>query len=223
MKGRSDYEFELCSLRDAIRDDPHNREEYQREIEKTVPKWMETLPVTVFVANNEQTPWDIESIGFSSCPMPQKNENVPQQVGDYQYWIETPGRPALECFGPLLVERKSLPDFYGTMYGERERFYREVDRFKQDSRFNQMLIIVESEIGDWYEYQPTVARSYDETSRTRTVTLEGKQATIASLLARGVMPVFAGSRELAPRLYRNLVRQNIIKNYERWLPRKVTA
>lgn len=185
MKERSDYEFELMSLRDAIRHDPHNAEEYQRKIDRTVSKWMETLPVTVFVANNEQMPWDMESIGFSSCPMPQKSDIVPFQVGDYQYWIETPGRDVMACFGPLLVERKSLSDFYGTMYGERERFYREVDRFKADTRFNQMLIVVEAEIGDWYEYQPTVARSYDEARRTRTVTLEGKQATIASLLGKG--------------------------------------
>lgn len=223
MKSRSDYEFELWTLRNEIERDPHNREEYQKKIERILPRWMETLPVTVFVANNEQTPWDIESIGFSPCPMPQKNEAVPQQVGDYQYWIETPGKSALECFGPLLVERKSLPDFYGTMYGERERFYREVDRFKADPRFNQMLVVIEAEIGDWYEYQPTALGDNDENTRTRTVTLEGKQATIASLLARGVIPVFAGSRELAPRLYRNLVRQNIIKNYERWLLRKVLA
>ena len=217
-KTRQDYEFEICSLRDAIQDDQANAEEYRQKISRLVPNWMETLPVTVFVANNEQLPWDIDSIGFSPCPMPQKNEVIPQQVGDYQYWIETPGKEPMSCFGPLLVERKSLNDFYGTMFGGRERFYREVDRFNQDPRFNQMLVVIEAEIGEWYEYQPNVSRQYDETSRTRTVTLEHKQACLASLLARGVMPVFAGSREKAPRLYRHLVRQNIIKNWERWIP-----
>ena len=91
-KTRQDYEFEICSLRDAIQDDQANAEEYRQKISRLVPNWMETLPVTVFVANNEQLPWDIDSIGFSPCPMPQKNEVIPQQVGDYQYWIETPGK-----------------------------------------------------------------------------------------------------------------------------------
>ena len=217
MKSRSDYEFEIRALRDAIRDDPHNQEEYHAKLYKLVPNWMETLPVTVFVANNEQTPWDVESIGFSYCPMPTKSVTCPHQVGDYQYWIDVPGVDAMSTFGPLLVERKSLSDFYGTMFGGRERFYKEVDRYNRDARFNQMLVVIEADISDWYSFRPKVSRSYDETSRTRSVTLEDKRVCLASLLARGVMPVFAGNRDHAVKLYRSLVRQNIIKNWDRWI------
>ncbi len=129
----------------------------------------------------------------------------------------------MSCFGPLLVERKSLSDFYGTMFGGRERFYREVDRYNADTRFNQMVIIIEADITEWREYKPRVSRAYDETRRTRTVTVDQKDAAIASLLARGVMPCFAGNRERAPMFYRHLVRQNIIKNWSTWIPERVTA
>lgn len=217
MKSRSDYEFEIIAYHKAIQDDPCNAAEYARKRDKLVPNWMETLPVTVFIASNEQLPWDIESIGFSSCPMPTKNDTTPQQTGDYQYWIETPGRDVMSCFGPLLVERKSLSDFYGTMFGNRDRFKDEIERYYDDSRFNQMIVVIEADITEWREYKPHVSRAYDETRRTRTVTVDQKDAAIASLLARGVIPCFAGSRERAPMFYRHLVRQNIIKNWDRWI------
>ena len=157
MKTRHDYEYEILAYQKAILDDPHNAEEYRTKRDKIIPRWIETLPVTVFVANNEQLPWDIESIGFSTCPMPHKNETIPQQVGDYQYWIESPGKDVMSCFGPLLVERKSLADFYGTMFGDRDRFKAEIERYKQDTRFNQMLVVIEGEKGEWDEYRPTVS------------------------------------------------------------------
>lgn len=217
MKSRADYESELRVLRAAICEDPYNADEYRNEIKKIVAKWMELLPVTVFVANNEQKPWDITSIGFEPCPMPTKNGTGLQQVGDYQYWIDTPGKPAEECYGPLLVERKSLEDFYSTMFGDRDRFYREIARFRKDPRFNLMVVIIEGDVYEWCEYKPKHSRSYRATCK-REVTLEGKQAAIATLLMKGIMPVFAGNRKLAPKMYRHLVRQNIVHNWERWIP-----
>lgn len=216
MKTRQDYEHEMLMLREDVMHEPENTR-LQKKLDNKVSDWFDTLDITVFIANNEQLPWDLESVGFQTCPMPTKQGCGMQQVGDYQYWIETPGKDVNDCFGPLLVERKSLEDFYGTMYGGRDRFKNEIERYKQDKRFNQMLVVIESDITNWRKYKPIVSRAYDETRRTATVTVDGKDAAIASLLARGVMPVFAGSRERAPMFYRHLVRQNVIKNWFRWV------
>ena len=44
-----------------------------------------------------------------------------------------------------------------------------------------------------------------------------KLASIASLQARSVPVYFAGSPCLAATFYRHCVRQNIMKNWERWI------
>lgn len=56
MKSRSDYEFEIMALRDAIRDDPQNQEEYRNKLNYRVSKWIDLSNIFIFRANNEQTP-----------------------------------------------------------------------------------------------------------------------------------------------------------------------
>ena len=56
-KTREDYEHEILMLRDAIRDDPTNADEYQNKLNYRVSKWIDLSDVLVFRANNEQTPW----------------------------------------------------------------------------------------------------------------------------------------------------------------------
>lgn len=206
MKSRSDYEFEIRALRDAIRDDPYNEDEYRNKLNYRVSKWIDLSNIFIFRANNEQTPWQEEDIGYEVLPMPTKKECEFDQVGDYQYVIDT-GKEFAECFGPLLVERKSMPDLYGTLFGERDRFYREIERFEKDKRFNQMIIIVESNFTQWLSYSPT----------SDAPGISQRLASIASLQARNIPVYFAGSEHLAPKFYRHCVRQNIMKNWNRWI------
>lgn len=206
MKSRTDYEYEIRVLRDAIQADPHNTVEYQNKLNYRVSKWLDLSNIFIFRANNEQTPWQEEDIGYEVLPMPTKKDCGYDQVGDYQYVVNCEKEFA-ECFGPLLVERKSMKDLYGTLFGERDRFYREIERFEKDKRFDQMIIIVESNFTQWLSYSPT----------SDAPGIAQRLASIASLQARNIPVYFAGSEMLAPKFYRHCVRQNIMKNYERWI------
>lgn len=205
-KTRQDYEHEMLMLRDAIRDDPANVDEYQNKLNYRVSKWIDLSDVLVFRANNEQTPWTEQEIGFTVVPMPTKQECSFDQVADYQYAIDCQ-LPYEKCFGPLVVERKSKQDLYGTLFGNRDRFYREIERFERDPRFDQMIIIVESNFTEWLNYNPS----------PESAGIPQKLASIASLQARNIPVYFAGSACLAAKLYQHCVRQNIMKNWERWV------
>lgn len=206
MKSRSEYEFEIRVLRDAIQADPHNTEEYQNKLNYRVSKWIDLSNIFIFRANNEQTPWREEDIGYSVLPMPTKKECGFDQVGDYQFVVDCE-KEFSECFGSLVVERKSKQDLYGTLFGDRERFYREIARYEKDPRFDQMVVIVESNFTDWLSFSPTPDAPG----------IAQRLASIASLQARNVPIYFAGSERLAPKFYRHLVRQNISKNYGKWI------
>lgn len=76
---------------------------------------------------------------------------------------------------PILCERKSIQDAYGTLIVEenRSRFYREIDRFREDPRFDQMVVIVEGSLSDFLLYQPEFTggkfdykRRFDKKKRT---------------------------------------------------------
>lgn len=206
-KTRADYEFEILSLRDAIRDDPTNAEEYQHKLDYRISKWIDHSEIIIFGANNEQTPWTDEMIGYPVVPMPTKQSCGFDQVGDYQFAIDGPYDFA-NCFGPLVVERKSCQDLYGTLFGDRERFYREITRFEADPRFTQMIVTVECNFTDWVSYNPPGGKG---------VSIGHKLAALASLQARGIPVHFAGSPQLAAVFYRYCVRQSIHKNWERWI------
>lgn len=205
-KTRQDYEFEICSLRDAIQEDPYNASEYQNKLNYRVSKWIDLSDILIFRANNEQTPWQESDIGYPVHSMPTKQDCGFDQVGDYQYVVDC-DQEFSKCFGPLVVERKSMQDLYGTLFGERDRFYREIERFEKDTRFNQMIIIVESNFTEWLSYNPT----------PESAGIAQKLASIASLQARNVPVYFAGSSCLAAKFYAHCVRQNIMKNWQRWI------
>ena len=206
MKSRQDYEHEMLMLRDAIRDDPANVDEYQNKLNYRISKWIDLSDVLVFRANNEQTPWTEQEIGYTVVPMPTKHECSFDEVGDYQYAIDC-SLPYEKCFGPLVVERKSKQDLYGTLFGNRDRFYREIERFERDPRFDQMIIIVECNSTAWLDYNPT----------SNAPGIGPRLAAVASLQARNIPVYFAGSPCLAAKLYSHCVRQNITKNWERWI------
>lgn len=206
-KTRAEYEFEIRSLRDAIRDDPGNAEEYQHKLDYRISKWIDLSEIIIFGANNEQTPWTDEMIGYPVVPMPTKQSCGFDQVGDYQFAIDC-NLDFAKCFGPLVVERKAKEDLYGTLFGNRDRFYREIARFEADPRFHQMIVIVESSLHEWLSYNPPGGNG---------VGTSQKLASLASLQARGIPVHFAESPRLAATLYKHFVRQSIHKNWGRWI------
>lgn len=103
--------------------------------------------VFVLQAQNEQNPIPESELGYPIRPMPTKAANHHEQVGDYQFMVKN-------TWGSFLVERKSVQDLYGTLYGGRERFYSEVDRFYADKRFDQFIVMVEGTYKEFLEYVP---------------------------------------------------------------------
>ena len=98
------------------------------------------------------------------------------QTGDY-------GLQGLPAF---CVERKSVPDMVSSLTGERERFWRELERVKaiQGGGFARLLII-----GTRRELAEVLAR--------RAVTAEQIQGSLASIDARFVPVVWAATPEQA--------------------------
>jgi len=183
-------------------------EKLTRQLSNGLSSWQALLDITYFIASNEQLQWELA--GCNTKPMQLKSANHPGQVGDYQAYIND-----YNMFVPLLVERKTKEDAYGTLMNRdgRERFYRECARFEADSRFSQMVIIVESTLQDFLTYTPKFNGNNYNKHHTGAST-ESRRATIAGLYARGVPVLWAGSRQEAQKTYLQLVRQSCIKNYK---------
>jgi len=188
-------------------------EKLTRQLSNRLGAWQGLLEITIFVAQNENHPWELE--GMNVNPMPLKSESKHIQTGDYIYAI-TDGAQ-IQSWGNLVVERKGggASDLYGTLMNRdsRERFYREVARFEADPRFSQMIIIAECTLHDFLTYAPKFNGKNYNKHHTGAST-ESRRATIAGLFARGVPVFFAGSRQEAQKVYLQLVRQSIIKSYK---------
>ncbi|WP_406660905.1 ERCC4 domain-containing protein [Methanolobus sp. ZRKC3] len=200
-------ELEIIRYNDAVKHDPTDTKS-KGKLDYRLSKWIDKLDITVFVAQNEQLPWSENEIGYPMRPMPPKQTCTFNQVGDYQFFIDGHSGHFQDKFGGLLVERKTCQDFYGTLFGNRERFYREIDRFHADPRFDKMIIVVECDTTSWLHYMPP-------NTREKTSLVPQKIASLASLENRGVSVVFAGDRTLATRFYRDCIRMWCMRNYEK--------
>lgn len=98
----------------------------------------------------------------------------------------------------------------------RERFYREIDRFQADPRFDSMVIMVEGSMQDFLEYSPKFnGNTYNKNHTGANVA--SHRSTVAGLFARGVPVLWCGNRAQAVKLYPQMVRQYCIKNYAKIL------
>jgi len=124
-----------------------------KKIDTQVRGWMRCVDIMIQVAQNEQIPWTAEMIGYPTEPMPSKKSTGFTQTGDYAGVVRTSDG---DRHVPVLCERKSVQDAYGTLIVEenRARFYREIERFHADPRFDQMVVIVEGTLSDFLLYQP---------------------------------------------------------------------
>jgi hypothetical protein len=234
-KTREEYEADIRKLHHTIREygDVPEVEKLKATLNRKLGKWFELLDIYIVVANNEQTPWTSEELGFKTHPMFLKKDTQLQQVGDYQIFVNGTGKSLQECFSSLLVERKGCTyerdekrggvnmigcDIYQTLMNKpgRERFYREVSRFHSDPRFTQMIVICECTYEQFLQFTPKfTGRTFNRNHTGASVA--SRVATINGLFERGVSVRFMGSRKRAIEAYRNMIRLNVIGCYERFI------
>ncbi|MFA6728988.1 MAG: hypothetical protein WCS17_12365 [Prevotella sp.] len=194
---------------------PANTEAEQLTLNRKVSSFVKLLDITIFQAQNEQLPWKEEDLEYTIRPMLLKSKCGDDQVGDYQAYYESP-----VCSGwvGVLIERKGgkkgCEDLYSTLMNSENcsRFYREIDRFKEDKRFSQMVVIAECSFEQFLLYKPPfIGKTFNKDHIGATV--EARRGKIASLYTRGVPVIFAGTRFNAIKIYKALIRQWLIKNY----------
>lgn len=126
-------------------------ETLQKRMYNKLRSFANRIEADVLVAQNEQLPYTSEELGLPTRPMLLKASSGQDQVGDYQAFIDS-----LKIWYPVLVERKTLNDLYGTLIDEerRARFYREFDRFLEDDRFTEFRLYAECSRLEFMAYFP---------------------------------------------------------------------
>ena len=218
----ADYESEIKDLHHKLQHrreimTPVEIESTEKKLSYRINKWAAMLEVTIQVANNEGTPWTSSMIGYPTEPMPLKTATGFRQVADYVATVQTSdGNRYID----LLVERKATEDLYGTLIDEdnRARFYREIERFRADPRFSQMIIMVEGTLSDFIMCQPAFKgskfdykRRYD-TKKNGSIN-EKKITVLSDLFVMGVSVLFCDNATLAAQMYGRLIRESIRKHY----------
>lgn len=219
-KTRDDYEKEAIDYHNQLLVYPDNQS-LKNRLDYRIKKWMEFLDIRVEVANNEQTPWSSEMIGYPTSHMPTKKDSGIRQVGDYSGVVKTSDG---DWYVPMICERKSIQDAYGTLIVEenRKRFYREIDRFKSDDRFDRMIAIIEGSLTDFLLYQPEFdggkfdyKRRFD--NKKNDIINDKKLTVLADLHVAGVCVMFCDNATLAAQMFGRMVRETIRKQYWRLL------
>jgi hypothetical protein len=221
VKTIEDYEAEIRDIHRQLKDYPDS-ETLNNKLDHRLTKWASLMEVTVFVANNEQKPFTMEEIGYPTRPMLTKKEyekmygkgNGVEQVADYQAYIRG-GSVATWCL--TLVERKG-DDLYSTLMNSdnRARFYREIDRFRRDSRFEKIVVLTDWTLDKFISFVPPFCGKTRNTNHIGAC-VESRYGTIASLYIQDVPILFCGSRARAAKMYHKLIQQDIIKNYVKYL------
>lgn len=245
-KTRHEYETEIKKLHHTIKEygDIPEVEKLKATLNRKLGKWVELLDIYITVARNEQTPWQSEELGFKTKPMFLKKDIGIDQTGDYAIFVNGTGKPLKDSFSSLLVERKGCTyerdeksgcltmvgcDLYSTVMNKagRNKFYREIDRYKADTRFDRMDVFVECTREQFLQFKPPFKWVYDPKLEKKVkqynkgdhfgATVESRIATLNGLFERGVSVRFMGSRERAIEAYRSAVRLNVIGCYERFI------
>ena len=187
-------------------------EKTEDQLSRQLTAWSKKLNITVQVANNEQTPWQSEEIGYPCIPMSTKQASGAPQTGDYVAYLDD-----YDMFAGVLVERKGVNRENGRMIGcdlyssfskkdNRRRFEAEFKRYQNDPRFNLFVLIAECSYLEYLSFKPKFnGKNYNKTNYGMNVA--ARRATIAKLIALGIDVHFAGTRQAAVWLYSDLVRQ----------------
>ena len=155
QKSVEKYIEEIRDIHNSLQIYPDSETLLKRRHDK-LEAFADHLEVTVLVAQNEQLPWEPSELGLPTRPMLLKASSGQNQVGDYQAFIES-----LKTWYPVLVERKTMNDLYGSLVDEerRLRFYREVDRFQEDKRFTEFRLYAECSRQEFMAYFPPWPRT----------------------------------------------------------------
>ena len=154
MKSAQDYAQEIRNIHAKLQKDPGS-EKLEKQLSYRLREWSTRVPTIIRVAKNETKPWTGGELGISTFSMEKKVNSKFGQVGDYHFEVSLGDRVVT---GGLVVERKEVSDLYGTLLNQnrRERFNREIERFRQDPRFDQMTIMVEGTMDEFLKYVPEV-------------------------------------------------------------------
>ena len=154
MKSAQNYADEIRTIHAKLQKDPGS-DKLEKQLSYRLREWSTRVPIIIRVANNETKPWTEEELGIPAFSMGKKVDTRFDQVGDYHFEVSLGERVVT---GGLVVERKEVSDLYGTLLNQnrRERFNREIDRFRSDPRFDQMTIMVEGTMGEFLDYVPEV-------------------------------------------------------------------
>lgn len=164
--------------------------------------------VKIYVANNEQLPWTDVELGYRTYPMPTMKESGMRQCGDYYATYR-------DKVMPILVERKSLQDAYGSFVQEknRARLYAEIVRFQDDPRFEDFVIVVEATEAQFLSYYPWAAVGWHKARgslpRFFSSIRKKKGTVVQHLKDRGAKIVFAESRQGAADLFGMIITEHI--------------
>jgi hypothetical protein len=181
VKTASDYEAEIRKLYPEVQllknhceADPDDKDTL-KDFEKSKntlrwyrDQWAARIPITVYVANNEQLPNSSAELRCNTEPMPQyhKKKWPYYQTGDYQAYI-----PDLKVWYPILRERKSINDLHGTLVDKdhRKNLFEEYERFLVDPRFTVFRFDLECYEEEFYNYLPPVQKKcqFCEVKRTK--------------------------------------------------------
>jgi len=147
-----------------------------------------------------------------------EKEDVQPQCGDYQCYIIINGRV---IWIPIVVERKGghegksgAEDIYSSLSckDNRQNIYEEIDRMNKDKRFLYKYLIAECSFKDFMEFSPRFNGKVRNVNHI-SLSAETKRATVAGIEIRGCHVIWAGTRNRSIQMYKDLIRQWIMKNY----------
>ena len=158
-------------------------------------KWVDKLDIIIHVAKNEGRPWTEDMLGYPTMDMPLKKDTGYNQTGDYHMYINT-----YDKYVGIIGERKSISDMFGTTTTGRDRFIREIERYKIDPRFSVFVVFVEGSRDEYMRFRPVFkGKRFDR--KAAAVAHKGvphmvdaKHGGILALFADGVAVSFAETR-----------------------------
>lgn len=154
MKSAQNYADDIRNIHAKLQKDPGS-DKLEKQLSYRLREWSSRVPIIIRVAKNETKPWTQEELSMAIFSMDKKKDTGFNQVGDYHFQVNLGGQ-IVTC--GLVVERKEVSDLYGTLLNQnrRERFNREIERFRSDPRFDQMTIMVEGTMKEFFDYVPEV-------------------------------------------------------------------
>ena len=225
VKYIDDYAASILQYHVELQRLPPQHPDYEKiedQLSRQLTAWSNKLNITVQVANNEQTPWQSEEIGYPCIPMATKQASGTPQTGDYVAYLDD-----YDMFAGVLLERKGTTRKNGRMVGcdlyssfskkdNRRRFEAEFKRYQKDPRFNLFVLIAECSYMEYLSFKPAFnGKNYNKTNFGMNVA--ARRATIAKLISMGIDVHFAGTRQAAVELYHDLVLQWCRTHYKQIL------